>query len=255
MYHCTSVPQISGLRLEDGSFWQILNDALIYVRMPLFAFLAGYIYGRRPLAGDGKHFLLRKMRRLLLPMCVAYPLYFTIRLFFFGIEDNGVFALYNSPYWFVEALFIIFVATVVLERTALLANGVRFSIVLAAAVAIQRWAHLPPIFNLNGSLYLFPYFLCGLACFRFRIEGNYIFVLVLIVFVSAMLFAMAGLLGYVHVPKRISTIALLIGISGPFLMLRSKWHDDLLVFISKSSYAIFLYHMFFTAAAWPNWTW
>lgn len=247
IYHVVGSTRTSGLRLDDASFWRLLGDALIYIRMPMFAFLSGYIYGIRPLAGDGKRFLLGKTRRLLLPLLIVGTSYFLFQSIIPGYSAkwdlHRIFAVGNYPYWFIGSLFIIFIAIMVLEKTGLLAHQLSFSIVLASAIAVQRWIYVPE--NLNGSFYLFPYFLCGLACFRFRIEGNYIFFSALAIFVTAMFFAAAGLLGYVHVPGRISIIALLIGISSPFLMLRSEWHNEVLTFIGRRSYAIFLYHLFF----------
>ena len=106
-------------------------------------------------------------------------------------------------------------------------------------------------FNLNGAIYLFPYFLCGLACVRFRIEQKYLFIPTLAVFVGLMLFVVAGSLGYVHLPGRISMTSLLLGASCAYLLVvQLKWRNEFLMAIGKSSYAIFLYHIFFTSLTW-----
>ena len=258
LYHVVVFDAPEGLNLKGTSIWHVIVDALIYVRMPLFAFVSGYVYGGRPILSGGKQFVLGKMRRLLLPMLVANTGFVLILVH--GVHGKvwnwNDLLLIVSPYynyWFLEALFIIFVVTLVLEKLGLLANGFRFLIVWAGSIAAQRWIIVPGIFNfnLNGAIYIFPYFLCGLACIRFRIKGNYFFISALAVFVSTMLLVVAGLLGYFHVAGRISTMSLLLGISGAYLVVvELEWRNEVLMSIGRSSYAIFLYHMFFTSATW-----
>ena len=219
----------------------------------MFAFIAGYVYGMRPLAGDGKRFFLGKTRRLLLPMVFAGTAFVLLQSIVPGTNRMPIsynvlfFPIY--PYWFLKSLFTIFMATMVLEALGLLANRLTFPIVLASAIAIQLIIPFPLIFSMQGTVYLFPYFLCGLACLRFRIRSNYILFSALAVFVVAMCYAMAGVLGYAPLPARISIVALLIGTSAPFLLLRLQWHNNCFSFIGRSSYAIFLYFTFFTGSA------
>ena len=222
--------------------------------MPIFAFLSGYVYAKRPLAGDDTQFILGKIRRLLVPMFVVGTTFVLIQSIVPGTHGKvsdwrTLFIFPVEQYWFLESLFIVFIALMVLETLGLLANRLSFAIVLASAIAIQLMVPVSAIFSLRGSVYLLPYFLCGLACFRFRIEANHIFYAALAVFAVAMGYAVAGVFGYVPVPARISIVALIIGVTGSFLLLRSKWHNEFLMFIGRSSYAIFLYHVFFTAGA------
>ena len=125
----------------------------------MFAFLSGYTYGMRPLAGDKKRFLLGKARRLLLPML------FVGAAFVFGKSiapgTNAkvawdwyhMFVLLGSyPYWFLGSLFTIFIAIVVLEMLGLLANRAGFSIVLVSAIAIQLTIPVPSTFGLRRNL-------------------------------------------------------------------------------------------------------
>ena len=258
LYHVVVFHVPEGLDLDSTSAWHLIADAFIYIRMPLFAFISGYVYGGRPIVGGEAQFILGKMRRLLLPMVVANIAFVLILVHgvhgrAWGLDDLLIIVSPYWNYWFLEALFIIFIATLVLERLRLLANGFGFVIVGAAAIAAQRWIIVPGIFNfnLNGAVYLFPYFLCGLACVRFRIEGKYFFIAALAVFVSLMLFVVGGSLGYFHLPGRISMTSLLLGISCAYLLVvQLKWHNEFLMSIGRSSYAIFLYHIFFTSLTW-----
>jgi peptidoglycan/LPS O-acetylase OafA/YrhL len=256
LYHVVVFRVPEGLNLDSASAWHVIADAFIYVRMPLFAFISGYVYAGRPVLGGEAHFLLGKMRRLLLPMLVANIAFILIFLHgvhgqVWGLDDLLLILSPYWNYWFLEALFIIFVATVVLERLRLLANGFGFLIVLAGAIAAQRWLTVPGFLNLNGAVYLFPYFLCGLACIRFRLEGRYLFIPTLVFFAGLMLFVVAGSLGYVHLPGRISMTSFLLGTSCAYLLVvQLKWRNEFLMFIGRSSYAIFLYHVFFTSLTW-----
>ena len=256
LYHSVGWSRTSGLGLDDGSFWRLLVEALIYIRMPVFAFLSGYVYGMRPFVGDGKRFLLGKTRRLLLPMFFAGTAFVLLQSIVPGTNGKPPSDWYNYllffpvvQYWFLESLFTIFMAIMVLETLGLLSNRLVFSIVLATAIAIQLIIPFPRVFSLQGTVYLFPYFLCGLACVRFRIESDNIFFSALAVFGGAMCYAVAGVLGYAPLSARMSIVALLIGTSAPFLLLRLQWHNQFFAFIGRSSYAIFLYFVFFTGAA------
>jgi hypothetical protein len=258
LYHVVVFHIPEGLDIDSASAWHRIADAFIYVRMPLFAFISGYVYGGRPVLDGEVQFVLGKMRRLLLPMVVANIAFVLILLHgvhgqVWSLDDLLIIVSPYWNYWFLEALFIIFVATLVLERLGVLANGFGFMIAVAAAIAAQRWIIVPGIFNfnLNGAVYLFPYFLCGLACVRFRIEGKYVSIPALAVFVSLTLFVVAGSFGYVHLPGRISTVSLLLGISCAYLLVvQLKWRNKILMSVGRSSYAIFLYHIFFTSLTW-----
>ena len=94
-----------------------------------------------------------------------------------------------------------------------------------------------------------PIFSCGLACSRFHIEKSGFFLVSSAVFVVAYAYAAAGMLGYIPFSARTSIAALLIGVTGSFIVLRSGWKNRALAFIGASSYAIFLFHVFFSASS------
>ena len=43
-YHVIGTGSDSGLRIPDGEPVQLFNDSLMYLRMPLFSFLSGFVY-------------------------------------------------------------------------------------------------------------------------------------------------------------------------------------------------------------------
>jgi fucose 4-O-acetylase-like acetyltransferase len=159
-----------------------------------------------------------------------------------------------AHYWFLGSLFIIFITVMVLESLRLLDHWRRFTIVLAVTVAIyltmDPYYFLNPFyFDLARTVYLFPYFLCGLASSRFCIEKPHILPVAIVVFIGAWAYAAAGVIGYVPIAGRTSVIALLIGVTGSFVLMRLRWNNSGLAFIGLNAYAIYLFHVFFTASA------
>jgi hypothetical protein len=257
MYHAIGDTPVSGLRLEDGSHWRHLASLLVYVRMPLFAFLAGFVYGLRPLTGDAGHFLAGKARRLLLPMLVVGTLFAVVQSLIpstnaslRSLTQDWAF-LHIVPvahYWFLESLFIILLAIVILEPLGVLADAVPFSTVLTAAIAMCLFNVLPWYFGISGAAYLLPFFLCGLGCHRFHIDGPLVVRAAMAILVGTLGYLSAGLMGWIAMPERNSIAGLLLGVSISFIMVRASWRLKLLSFIGASAYAVFLFHPFFTAA-------
>ena len=167
-----------GLRVPDDSGWRFCVDLLIYFRMPAFAVLAGYLYALTPVA-EISVFLLAKARRLLLPMLVVGTLFVVMQSLVPGsnLNLNGAAIdwtmLHIVPvnhFWFIEAIFLIFVVVAVLDRW--LRRGPMFIAALVIAMVIYPTITPPPFLGLNGAVYLLPYFLCGLGYARFRVEHS-----------------------------------------------------------------------------------
>jgi fucose 4-O-acetylase-like acetyltransferase len=260
-WHVIGESPATGLHVAQLSNWRFFADVFIYFRMPLFAFLSGYVYATRPFAGDAKRFLVGKAQRLLVPMFIVGNVFAFIQWLVLGVNSDNVAqngaTLHILPvahYWFLGSLFVIFVVVAILESLRLLDHRWRFAMVLAAAVAIYLtmdpfYFADPFYFDLARTVYLFPYFLCGLACSRFSVERSGFIPVAIAILVGAWTYAAAGVFGFVPFTTRTSIVALLIGVSGSFVMLRSGWKNRSLAFIGVNSYSIFLFHVFFTAAS------
>ncbi|MBV5298625.1 MAG: acyltransferase [Rhodoferax sp.] len=118
-YHMVGADPGNGLHLEDGPLrW--LNDGLAYLRMPLFTFLSGLVYGMRPFAGNSRAFLLGKTRRLLVPMLVVGTVFAVLQANIAGTHAVAMpwYLLHIQPvghFWFVESLFWVFLVIWALE--------------------------------------------------------------------------------------------------------------------------------------------
>ncbi len=71
-YHVVGPNETAGMALGYPSGWRIFADALIDVRMPLFAAIAGMVYALRPIALDNlAEFASGRIHRLVVPGVVA----------------------------------------------------------------------------------------------------------------------------------------------------------------------------------------
>ena len=71
-YHVIGDPVTGGLRLPASSLYHYFTLLFLPLRMPLFAFLSGFVYAYRPVAyGSRLRFLGKKLRRILVPLVVV----------------------------------------------------------------------------------------------------------------------------------------------------------------------------------------
>lgn len=251
-YHVIGADPSQGLRVDDGLVrW--VNDALAYLRMPLFTFLSGFVYGLRPFAGDSRAFLLGKVRRLLIPMLVVGTLFAIVQALTPGAHSqvDAWYLLHVRPvahFWFVESLFWVFLLIWALERWRLLRRVEGFMLVLALAcllyLTVRGWVW----FGIEGAVYLLPYFLVGLACARFSAKAGLASSWVRSGLIVVAVVAVVSMGVPVPNPDRRSMAMLLAGVSLCLLCLGSGVSARWLSSIGRHSYAIYLFHVFFTAA-------
>lgn len=252
-FHVVGSNPSFGLRVADGGL-RTLTDALAYVRMPLFAVLAGYAYGLRPVGADAKGFLAGKVRRLLVPMLVVGTAFAIVQSWVPGTNVGGRnwLVLHLEPVghlWFIESLFWVFALVALIERTGVLRTAASFALVWSVAAVIYLGIRGPHWLGIEGAIYLLPYFLAGLAIRRFALEERLrqrgvVLVLVTIAWVAV------GAIGLpVSDPDRRTVWMLLAGLSACALLLAARPCTPWLARLGTASYAIFLYHVFFTAFA------
>lgn len=241
-----------GLVLPRTHWLHALNDAVSYVRMPLFGFIAGYVYALRPYQGDTGRFVKSKLQRLLLPVLTVGTLFALIQARVPGAhpDPNPWWMLHIIPvahYWFLQSLFLVFMVVMALEplgalatRRALLAVGI------VSAVLYAHWA-APIYLGLDGAVYLLPFFLAGLACRRFEWK-----LALWRPAAAALLMAAAlavALNPAISASDRSNLPSLLLGLAAGFLLIQSNLQNRFLAWVGTYSFAIFLLHVFFTAAS------
>ena len=252
-YHVVGADASLGLLVTDGPVrW--INDGMAYLRMPLFTFLSGLVYGLRPFAGDSRAFLNGKVRRLLIPMLVVGTLFAVLQAVIPGTNSSsGPWYLWHvrpiAHFWFIESLFWVFVLVWALERRLWLQTGQGFAVVFALACGVYLSVRGWPWFGIEGAIYLLPYFLAGLAATRFSLKswlakplvkgGLWVCAVVAVVWMGIP----------TSNPDRRTVWMLLSGVALCLLFLGFGWSNRYLASIGRHSYAIYLFHVFFTAAA------
>jgi peptidoglycan/LPS O-acetylase OafA/YrhL len=249
-YHVVGDTRDTGLLLSEG-WLRDLNDYLAYLRMPLFTVLSGYVYAARPFSGQALGFVLGKARRLLIPMLTVGTTYAVVQMLVPGANTQieNWYLLHIVPvahFWFVGSLFIIFLLMMPLERFGLLASMPSYFVIFAASVVIYLFFPITHYFSISGATYLFPYFLFGLWCGRFKVI-DYVPRLWSGLMVCGVLGAMVLFRDYGY-PTR-SMFAIVVGILACAALLTSRLNIGLLARIGVYSYTIYLLHVFFTAGS------
>ncbi len=251
-YHVIGDSSGSGLKIDSGWYRQI-NDTFAYVRMPLFTFISGVVYAYRPFNGNFTRFLKGKFNRVLVPMLTLGTLFAVVQSLTPG-TNGGDFnwkLLHIIPvahFWFVEAIFIIFMIVSLLEYMNLLSKPLSFLMVFIVASGIFLTHVTIPYFSIQGAAYLMPYFLVGLAVQRFNILEKippYIggaIALGVLVYLTAIMF------GYFDLEGRTSLQGLICGAAFCVGALSMGAENNALARIGHYSFTIYLLHVFFTSA-------
>lgn len=252
-YHVIGNTPESGLKISSGIYRDI-NDLLAYVRMPLFTFLSGIVYSYRPFTTGALHFISSKARRLLLPMLCVGTLFAVMQSSVPGangtITNWTMIHIYPvAHFWFVEAIFLIFLIVVLLEKLKAIENPIGFSIVFFAAVLTYLSNFGTPIFSISGAIYLFPFFLGGMFFQRYRYIET-LSVTVGLLMLSVAIFTLILIFFDLLPPgKNRSFISLIIGLLFCIALLSLNFRVSKLAIIGSYSYSIFIYHVFFTASS------
>lgn len=252
-YHVIGHDAGAGLRVPHGDPLRTFNELLVFARMPLFAFLSGFVYAWRPYQGDATEFIGAKIRRLLVPMLLVGTAYALMQINTPGVNTTEVIhwkLLHIVPvshYWFLESLFFVFLGIMLVETLGLMSTEAGFLAIFAGAVVLHLLHPLPIYFGLQGSGYLLPYFLLGVWANRFNGNQRHPWV------VPALLVASAAAIIYLRfakqpIPAPFSTYELLFGATICLFLLRLKLRVGWLAWIGYYSFGIYLFHSMFSAA-------
>jgi len=266
-YHVIGDTSANGLQLPESHYLRFLNSMFIDVRMPLFSFISGFVFSAY--AADILALRIKigaKVRRLLVPLAVVGSLHYWLQTAFAPPPEGQVpfYYLFILPYqhfWYLQATFILMMVLFLMTYW-LKGNGVRAATILlvpcmVASVLFDRWQ--PDVFSAYKALYLAPYVLTGYlishaasirtgmdrAASRRDLIIAAAIVLGLMFWVEALVTAHALQL---DAPER-QLLGLTVGLSTCLFFFVARFKSRFLVFIGDKSYAIFLFHVFFTAGS------
>lgn len=249
-----------GMRVEDDSLLRYLYDSLIYVRMPLFTAISGYVYALRPLAADGSlnAFARGKAYRLGIPLVVVSTLFFLSQWLVPSTSESPrledfFFAFFHgyAHFWFLQAILVIFLLVALLERAGLITRYRPALLVLAGSVAVALGMPVPTsFFSLDRAVGLLPFFLLGLCVCRFADALGRRGRLLAIPCAALLLMAVhqAYLLGVLQMDERLLPIlGMALGLCAihSLIVYRVYWWP--LSFLGYYAYEVYLFHVFGTA--------
>jgi peptidoglycan/LPS O-acetylase OafA/YrhL len=250
VYHVIGATEMQGLRIHDGWLRQV-TEALVALRMPLFGLVAGAMYGFS--SKRGWSLVQNKAARLLWPMLSVGTLFALVQYAMPGsnYRIDEMYLLHIVPvahYWFLESLFLIFCVMALAESVLPLRSARSWWAYFAVSVLVYL-AHPGIIwFSVLGATYLLPYFLLGVGMTRLQWDARQ--EQSKLGLVSIVLGALVVAWQMLQVPEleRFSAPMLLAGLllSSGFWSLGLR--NPLLARIGDYSFAIYLFHVFFTSA-------
>ncbi len=250
VFHVVGISEDQGLHIHDGWLRQ-LTEALTALRMPMFGLLAGAMYGFSK--KRGWNLVRNKAARLLWPMLTVGTIFGLVQHLTPGsnqrIDDLHLMHIVPvAHFWFLESLFLIFCFVALAESVSPITSMRRWCDYFFPSLLVYL-AHPGFIwFSVLGATYLLPYFLLGLGITRLQWDASQqqpwfgLLRIALGASVVAWLMAQESELERFSAPMLVAGLLLASG----FWSL--GWRNRLLASIGNYSFAIYLFHVFFTSA-------
>lgn len=259
-FHVIGSTENSGLQLGYPHSLRLFADFFIDLRMPFFAFIAGYVFAVRP-PGLTRYsmFVIGKLSRLYVPFIVAvlsFAILSSVLNTSFALPSAEFFkplVFGYAHFWFLQAILVIFVVYGLAD--ALL--GSRFQVAILGLGVVCYF--LPTAFridflSLHQSFYLFPYFMLGVVMYRNAAQihefAEELTLFLIVLALACVFWNMHELVetGRFSVERR-DVQSLAFGLA--MCVLAAFWCPRLpaLEFLSPFAFTIYLYHVFGTAAA------
>lgn len=260
--HLIGYPLTSGLQLDEGNVFHVFNVTLEHTRMPLFAFLGGVVFSFRGVAAGARPaFLKGKVIRLILPLIFVGPLFLYVQAnsgvanidatghsidYYFSVLWRS-----RAHYWFLQAMFLVFSFYLLLSFFVKKPLIQYLAGMLVGSICL---VFFPPdiyIFSLSGFFFLLPFFSFGALLGVLKIDdikSNQAVKLAAIAIFLIFAFYKFKSYGSSDYSKE-SVFGLLFGLFSCFMLYSLGIQSRILIFIGYFSFSIYLYHVFFLAAA------
>lgn len=262
-WHVVGLDQTDGLRLPIDHPLHEFGFFLLPLRMPLFAFLSGFVFSAAVSNwGDVGSKFSAKARRLLLPLLFAGGLHYVIRAVAYDEPLSGIWHVYFDSYahfWYLHASFILMTTLLVATYFSGGREKVAATLCLAAFsyFYLLEW-HLQPInwFAITKAAYIGAFFYLGQFFRTHQAERWLVHEETRRRFTIAALFVLVVVLYYFRqtgsYEERTSAEqtwqSLVLSAALVTLLFTVRWENKWLAAIGPYSYAIFLFHVIFTAS-------
>lgn len=251
-----------GMKVPDDSVLRYLYESLVYIRMPLFTAISGYVYALRPLnsCSDLPRFYHGKFKRIGIPLLTVSTLFFVLQMVVPNTNDkpqlSEIFSIYLFSYahfWFLQSIFCIFVVISLLEKAGWLLTLRSYGLVFAVALAASfAWELFSNLFSLDRAVQLFPFFLLGLGLYRFseRLITRRNVIIMAVVLAILVGIDQAYLFALVELDESdLAVVGTALGLAAISLLIARRFYFKPLAWLGYFSFEIYLFHVFGTAGA------
>ncbi|HPE57216.1 MAG TPA: acyltransferase [Bacteroidales bacterium] len=253
----------TGLQVRDESVWRYFYFTFEYLRMPLFTAISGFVYALKPVQSDHiGRFLKGKSRRIILPFFTVATVQYLMNALVPQVNNPvplaDIWKIYIFSYgqfWFLQALFLVFLTVVALEYNKILDTIKGWAISLGIAVImllVINQNYLINYFSISRYLYLLPFFLLGIGLNRFKnqlFKKPIILALLLTLIITVTIQQLEWFEVINTISHRFSAISVFVGISGIWLIFHIRKPFKWLAELGYYSYGIYLFHVFATAGS------
>ncbi|MCX2747042.1 acyltransferase [Arthrobacter sp. MI7-26] len=264
--HVVGAEANDAMQVADDSPWRLIFWGLQDVRMPLFTVLSGFVYAARPTRDWPQYGSLvkAKMRRVLIPLLVVGTLVFWAKMlnpfssasvelgdwwkvYFFGMDHV----------WFLQAIFLIFLAAGMLDAIGFLGKFPGWLTVTALSALLHVSALVPAIdfLGIGPAVRLLPFFLLGYGLKRFPPElsrlwlGFLVLALIAAFFPRILALNEVIAIGDIRVDR---SLAMVIGIASVLVLFhfRKALTCRFLTWVGGYAFGIYLFHYFALPIIW-----
>lgn len=244
----------SGL-IAETSLYTGFNNAIYMFHVPLFFICSGFLYQRLTKSQDLKAYgknLLKKLIALGIPYCIFVTISYVLKEFFESSVNtqnssflNTFFVDLPAPYWFLYALFLLFLVSPILKNKIDATIRLIIAFGLNILVNYANFGFMPAFIKticVNICLYLF-WFVLGMAIAFFESDKkfNAIYFVLFIIFVLDLVLKLKTL------PVFLTFFACFGIINLIGAIYKNREQTKVFGFVAKYTMPIFLMHTIFAA--------